>query len=268
MLQTHLITNSNNSQDHTPTRITSIISGFKWRLYHAYTLFSNHTRIVLLCYVLCECTSIYLVISSVRTSAILQKCLNATLDWEPAFVTTAVLFVGMRCWYNMCTSILLCYGALPFNEVPFICGINIFLPCFLVIYIHTATSTSPTVPENVSTSCYINYTTMICVKIYIFATFSILSACCALVLKKAAREYFHIREEQIQKHRVLQTIVTSTQDFIPLNPDYTCAICCFHCESNEENWRKLTCGHAFHNDCLVAWFKKANSCPLCRKEHT
>lgn len=267
MLQTHLITNLNISQDHTPTRITTILNGFKRRLYYAYTLFSNRTRIVLLCYVLSECTSMYLVFSSVRTSGILQKCLNVTLDWEPGFVTVAILFVAMRCWYNMCTSILLCYGTLPFNEGPFIYGFYILLPCFLVIYMHTATSTRPTVPTNVSRSCYIHYTTMICMKIYIFATVSMLSAYCALALKKAAREYFHIREEQIQEHRVLQSIVTSTQDFTPLNPDYTCAICFLHCESNEESWRKLKCGHAFHHVCLVAWFNKANSCPLCRKEH-
>merc|ERR1719277_2350253 len=28
--------------------------------------------------------------------------------------------------------------------------------------------------------------------------------------------------------------------------------------------KAMPCGHKFHDDCLISWVKKSNSCPLCR----
>lgn len=50
-----------------------------------------------------------------------------------------------------------------------------------------------------------------------------------------------------------------------------CVICLGSCEACEdtdvlkENWRRLRCGHQFHEHCIFQWLKKAQQCPMCRR---
>jgi len=50
-----------------------------------------------------------------------------------------------------------------------------------------------------------------------------------------------------------------------------CVIClgsCVHCEDAEafnSKWRRLRCGHQFHEQCIFEWLKKAQQCPMCRR---
>jgi len=37
-------------------------------------------------------------------------------------------------------------------------------------------------------------------------------------------------------------------------------------EGRRESWRKLRCGHHFHERCLVEWLRRARRCPLCRMD--
>ena len=40
-----------------------------------------------------------------------------------------------------------------------------------------------------------------------------------------------------------------------------CSICL---ESIKENEYKLSCGHLYHKNCILAWYFKKAICPLCR----
>lgn len=44
-----------------------------------------------------------------------------------------------------------------------------------------------------------------------------------------------------------------------------CAICFASKEHENEDWRQLQCGHAFHCNCLLEWLHRHCHCPLCRK---
>jgi Ring finger domain len=46
-----------------------------------------------------------------------------------------------------------------------------------------------------------------------------------------------------------------------------CTICMEDVKSNNTNSSKrLTCGHAFHTECIMQWFRMSNVCPVCRVE--
>lgn len=46
-----------------------------------------------------------------------------------------------------------------------------------------------------------------------------------------------------------------------------CTICMEDVRSsNTHNNKRLTCGHAFHVECIMHWFRMSNVCPVCRVE--
>jgi len=52
-----------------------------------------------------------------------------------------------------------------------------------------------------------------------------------------------------------------------------CAICLGSCEDDCDGarrpaWRRLQCGHAFHEQCVHQWLRKAQQCPVCRSPTT
>lgn len=36
--------------------------------------------------------------------------------------------------------------------------------------------------------------------------------------------------------------------------------------NNTNSSKRLTCGHAFHTECIMQWFRMSNVCPVCRVE--
>ena len=46
--------------------------------------------------------------------------------------------------------------------------------------------------------------------------------------------------------------------------DDTCAIC-IESFSNKSTNIILDCGHKFHSACIISWFEKELTCPICRK---
>lgn len=52
-----------------------------------------------------------------------------------------------------------------------------------------------------------------------------------------------------------------------------CVICLGCCEEGRfgnltdlECWRRLPCGHKFHEGCIFEWLRKADQCPVCRRK--
>jgi hypothetical protein len=46
-----------------------------------------------------------------------------------------------------------------------------------------------------------------------------------------------------------------------MNDQKTCVICLNSLD--HQHFHKLPCGHEFHTDCIVKWFRQSGSCPLC-----
>ncbi|XP_002038217.2 E3 ubiquitin-protein ligase RNF181 homolog isoform X3 [Drosophila sechellia] len=47
--------------------------------------------------------------------------------------------------------------------------------------------------------------------------------------------------------------------------DLECSVCKEPAEAGQK-YRILPCKHEFHEECILLWLKKTNSCPLCRYE--
>lgn len=45
-----------------------------------------------------------------------------------------------------------------------------------------------------------------------------------------------------------------------------CVICMESVPStNSARHKRLTCGHAFHTNCIITWFETSDECPTCRE---
>ncbi|CAK0835710.1 unnamed protein product [Prorocentrum cordatum] len=61
---------------------------------------------------------------------------------------------------------------------------------------------------------------------------------------------------------VVEAVARPPAEAVPA--DEECVIC-LSCEEEEAcPWRQLTCGHRFHQPCLLEWLRKARRCPVCR----
>jgi hypothetical protein len=60
---------------------------------------------------------------------------------------------------------------------------------------------------------------------------------------------------------------TSEEEYLTLDDpqDAVCAICLCDYEDDEE-LRKMKCGHYFHKDCVDEWLKLNRNCPLCKRD--
>uniref|UniRef100_A0A7S1D0N2 RING-type domain-containing protein n=1 Tax=Cyclophora tenuis TaxID=216820 RepID=A0A7S1D0N2_CYCTE len=61
---------------------------------------------------------------------------------------------------------------------------------------------------------------------------------------------------------IRNTFKLGDEDYLEEGMDCKCAIClCNFCDGDRVG--DLTCGHVFHKDCLKAWLRIRNQCPLC-----
>ena len=43
--------------------------------------------------------------------------------------------------------------------------------------------------------------------------------------------------------------------------------CCICLKNFTNNSIMLSCGHHFHSECLLKWFDKRKTCPMCRENY-
>ena len=59
------------------------------------------------------------------------------------------------------------------------------------------------------------------------------------------------------------------QALVPLPPrahaEQVCLICTSSYGESSAALTVLACNHAFHVDCIVPWFERSPTCPLCRR---
>lgn len=65
--------------------------------------------------------------------------------------------------------------------------------------------------------------------------------------------------EAIRNRRLLDSIYPLT---ISRSPGETCAICLKAFETNDAI-RRLSCGHTFHDWCILMWLRRHSECPVC-----
>ena len=83
-----------------------------------------------------------------------------------------------------------------------------------------------------------------------------------------------VMEESLQEHSSLQrsnTIINIEKqkykdlDNLKKENNKDCSVCITDFE-DEDDVSITTCGHIFHNSCIVEWGKYKQECPNCRKE--
>ncbi|XP_049828515.1 uncharacterized protein LOC126267376 isoform X1 [Schistocerca gregaria] len=60
-------------------------------------------------------------------------------------------------------------------------------------------------------------------------------------------------------------VIQSLENLSITEKGYQCPVCLGICEIGE-TLKLLPCTHAFHNECILPWLEKTNTCPLCRHE--
>lgn len=76
------------------------------------------------------------------------------------------------------------------------------------------------------------------------------------------RKYSNQSNQSIQSFHSLLLCHLHMDD---TNPNVICPIC-YNALAFFDVISELTCKHKFHNDCIIKWISKNNSCPLCRKK--
>ena len=64
-----------------------------------------------------------------------------------------------------------------------------------------------------------------------------------------------------------EIVKNDMDEYIILNKDFEnneCIICLENMIKGERV-KILECGHMYHNDCIMEWFKHKRECPLCSK---
>ena len=72
--------------------------------------------------------------------------------------------------------------------------------------------------------------------------------------------------KNIVKKKIMRLLIIFLHFFKTFNlndNNNNCIVCMCEIEENEE-CKKLKCGHMFHSNCIDNWLKRTLECPMCR----
>lgn len=92
-------------------------------------------------------------------------------------------------------------------------------------------------------------------------------ATCACLLLAFLLGCVIVRRTRSIYRNALEFTIDSILDPCPrdVSPGEECIIC-LEDGGAPDTWRRLTCGHAFHEDCLRTWLRRTRRCPICRRD--
>ena len=90
-----------------------------------------------------------------------------------------------------------------------------------------------------------------------------------LCMSKDGKRIGYTRKKQpsIIDYETFFKKISPSEKVIPIYTTYkdsTCSICCDNIDNNGVYITK--CNHTFHLDCILSWYYKNTSCPMCRTE--
>lgn len=69
------------------------------------------------------------------------------------------------------------------------------------------------------------------------------------------------------KKKASKDFVASLKHPETISGEYSCGVCQDDIDISErKNILELPCKHMYHTDCILPWFEKSNTCPICRTE--
>lgn len=87
------------------------------------------------------------------------------------------------------------------------------------------------------------------------------------VISNTVNEKYSEKEINNDVINNISTFPFKKNNFNITNDTHNCIVCMCEIEDNEE-CKKLKCGHMFHSNCIDNWLRRTLECPMCRIEIT
>ena len=87
------------------------------------------------------------------------------------------------------------------------------------------------------------------------------------VISNTVNEKYSEKEINNDVINNISTFPFKKNNFNITNDTHNCIVCMCEIEENEE-CKKLKCGHMFHSNCIDNWLRRTLECPMCRIEIT
>mmetsp|Transcript_37284 Transcript_37284/g.73908 ORF Transcript_37284/g.73908 Transcript_37284/m.73908 type:complete len:297 (-) Transcript_37284:102-992(-) len=94
------------------------------------------------------------------------------------------------------------------------------------------------------------------------ATMLLISAVSVLLMRPVVRRLHEMLGDNGTDPEVVRNITILQPSEVAADDE--CVICLSREDEDGVPWRQLTCGHKYHEPCLLEWLVKARRCPVCR----
>jgi hypothetical protein len=78
--------------------------------------------------------------------------------------------------------------------------------------------------------------------------------------------YLHFAPVSVDKVLYALSAPIPTSEIPPSDDCVICLGSCEECDLQKPCWRRLQCGHHFHEGCIFEWLRKEQRCPVCRRD--